>query len=86
MLRGSHSAKHFTRFGSMQPIAETTTLNLLTRDGAVTVTFSAELTEEQYAKLYSFVVDAQTRQELKDCLVMVASKWGIVAVIDDGGV
>jgi hypothetical protein len=61
-----------------------TTLNLLTREGAVTVTFPVELTEDQYAKLYAFVVDAQTRQELKDCLAMVANEWGIKAVIDDG--
>ena len=44
-----------------------TTLNLLTRDGAVTVTFPGYLTGEQYAKLYDCIRDhSETRQELTE--------------------
>jgi hypothetical protein len=68
----------------MQSTAKSTTLNLLTRDGSVTVTFPMELTEEQYAKLYALVVDAQTREELKDRIAMVANEWGVNAIVVDG--
>lgn len=75
-------------FNSLAPHSaasmQSTTLNLLTRDGAVTVTYEAELSEPQYAKLYECVQEAQTRQELKECIAMAANEWGIKAIIDEG--
>ena len=62
-----------------------TTLNLLTRDGAITVTFEGYLTSAQYAKLYDCIRDySETRQQLTERLAMVASEWGMKAIVDDG--
>ncbi len=61
-----------------------TTLNLLTRDGAISVTFPGYLTGEQYAKLYECVVECDTKQALRECIAMVANEWGIEAIIDNG--
>lgn len=62
-----------------------TILNLLTRDGAVTVTFEGYLTGEQYAKLYDCIRDySETRQELTERIAMVANEWGIKAIVDAG--
>ena len=60
-----------------------TTLNLLTRDGAVTVTFSAKLTAEQYAQLFELTRRAETKLDLEVVLASVASEWGIPTVIED---
>jgi hypothetical protein len=63
---------------------EGTTLNLLTREGAVTVSYPVELTEEQYAKLYECVSECDTKQELRECIAMIANEWGIEPIIDEG--
>ena len=62
-----------------------TTLNLLTRDGAVTVTFPGYLTGDQYCKLYDCIRDySETRQELTERIAMVAKEWEVTAIIDEG--
>lgn len=58
-------------------------LNLLARDGAVSVTFSASLTTEQHAKLYDCIHECDTQLELRECIAMVANEWGIEAIVDD---
>ena len=63
---------------------ETTTLNLLTREGAVTVTYAAKLTEAQYARLHECVIECDTKQQLRDLIAIVANEWGVKAIIDDG--
>jgi hypothetical protein len=61
-----------------------TTLNLLTRDGAVTVTFSTHLTGEQYTKLFDSIRDfSESRSELKERIAMLANEWGLDALADD---
>lgn len=62
--------------------SESTTLNLLTRDGAVSATFAAQLTEDQYARLLAYVHDAQTRQELTESILVAANEWGLMAIIE----
>jgi hypothetical protein len=59
-------------------------LNLLTREGAVAVTFATRLSDKQYAKLYDKVRGCETRQELRDSIVMVANEWGVKAIVDEG--
>src|SRR5260221_14771197 len=59
-----------------------TTINLLTRDGSVAVTFAAVLTPEQYARLYVCVQEASTKPQMSDCIAMVASEGGVQAVVD----
>ena len=60
-----------------------TTLSLLTRDGAVTVTFSAKLTDEQYARLFELTRRAGTKPEMEAILTSVAAEWDVPAVIED---
>jgi hypothetical protein len=60
-----------------------TTLSLLTRDGAVTVTFSAKLTDEQYARLFELTRCAETKLDMEAILASVAADWEVPAVIED---
>ena len=61
-----------------------TPISLLTRDGAVTVTFEAYLTGEQYAKLLDCIRDySETRQELTERIAMAANEWGIKVIVDE---
>ncbi|MBC7855799.1 MAG: hypothetical protein IAF94_20420 [Pirellulaceae bacterium] len=62
---------------------ESTSLNLLTRDGAVAVSFPVRLTGKQYAKLHDCLHECGTKQALRECIAMVAKEWGIEAIIDD---
>ena len=62
----------------------TTTLNLLTRDGAITATFSPGLTSEQYDRLLQEVGSGDTRQKLTDLLAGLAETWRCTVVVDDG--
>jgi hypothetical protein len=63
----------------------TTTLNLLTRDGAVTVTLSALLSGEQYAKLFESIRDySDSRFELREHIAMLGNEWGLDASFEDG--
>jgi hypothetical protein len=64
---------------------DTTTLNLLTRDGAVTVAFAAYLTGAQYMKLFESIRDySDSGTELRERVAMLANEWGIDATVDDG--
>ena len=65
------------------PKTDRTSLNLLTRDGAVAVTFEAKLTPDQYLRLYASVHEAETKAQLERHLTTVADEWGIAAVIED---
>jgi len=64
--------------------SSSTTLNLLTRDGAVTVTFSTHLTGEQYTKLFDSIRDySESGFELKERISMLANEWGVDALVDN---
>ena len=66
-------------------VRESTTLNLLTRDGAVTATFSATLTTSQYETLFESIHDySDSAIELKERIATLANEWGIDASVDDG--
>ena len=62
----------------------TTTLHLLTRDGAITATFTPGLTSEQYDRLLQEVGNGDTRQRLTELLSDLAEKWRCLVVVDDG--
>jgi hypothetical protein len=65
--------------------SESTALNLLTREGAVSATFSAMLTTPQYAKLFGCIQEhSESRLELKERIAMLANEWGIDAMVRDG--
>ena len=53
-----------------------TSLQLLMRDGAARVHFYPRLTADEYAELTMRVVDASTREELRDLTERLAAKWG----------
>ena len=64
-----------------------TVLNLLTKDGAISVVFPAFLTEEQYAKLFESIREySDSRLELKVHIAMLANEWGLDASFEDGAV
>jgi len=60
----------------------TTTLHLLTRDGALTVTFTPLLSSEQYDRLLQEIDAGDTRQKLTELLVQLAERWRCRVVID----
>jgi hypothetical protein len=68
----------------MEATADCTTLTLLTREGALGITFPVRLTEQQYAKLLSCVSDCDTKQEMTEAISMVSNEWGIETIVDDG--
>jgi hypothetical protein len=53
-----------------------TGLQLLMRDGALSVAFQPRLTAEQYAELLDRVNEATTKIELRRELKKLAKKWG----------
>jgi hypothetical protein len=59
-----------------------TRLHLLTRDGAIAVTFSATLTPEQYEEVYNCVSGVEDAAEMKECLTAIFGKWGIGVEIE----
>ena len=61
---------------------ETTSLNLLTREGIVTCCFESKLSPEQYDSLFKFVRQAETREQLKGYLARFADKWNIGLVME----
>lgn len=64
-----------------------TTLSLLTRDGAVTVTFQGYLTSAQYAKLFESIQQySDSAIELKERIAMLANEWGLEATVENGAV
>ena len=62
---------------------ETTTLSLLTRDGAVAVTFLGKLSSAQYAHLFEWTRHAETKLAMESVLRSAGAEWGIQVVIDD---
>jgi len=61
---------------------ECTTLSLLTRDGAVAVTFTPALTAQQYAELYDLAFDADSADEMSSAVKSAAGRWGANVVVD----
>jgi hypothetical protein len=53
-----------------------TALQLRKRDGEIHVVFRPKLTPDQYAELYRAVEQADTKDELRECLVALAIAWG----------
>lgn len=68
----------------MESAADCKTFNFLTRDGAVAITFPAELTAEQYAQLLQCVIDCETKQQVKEYIAIMTNGWSMTATIDDG--
>jgi len=60
----------------------TTTLHLLTRDGAITATFTPLLTSEQYDRLLQEIEAGDTREKLSSLLTTLAQGWGCQVVVD----
>jgi hypothetical protein len=60
----------------------TTILHLLTRDGAVTATFTPPLNSEQYDRLLAEVDAGDTREKLTELLSSLARSWGCGVVVD----
>jgi hypothetical protein len=59
-----------------------TSLSLLTREGAVEVTFAAVLTPEQYARFFECVQAASTKAEMKACIEHVADEFDLEVEMD----
>ena len=55
---------------------DSTTLNLLTRDGMVTVLIVPALEAEHYGELHTAVCDAETAQELRAAVKSACDRWG----------
>jgi hypothetical protein len=60
-----------------------TSLSLLTREGAVVVTFAAVLTPAQYARFYDCVRKAESKTELQACIGQFAEEYGLTVVVDE---
>ena len=60
-----------------------TGLQLLMRDGSLSVRFHPRLSAEQYAELMQVVDRATTKSELKAALEQAAQTWEKEVVIDD---
>ena len=58
-----------------------TSLSLLTREGAVVVTFAAVLTPAEYARFFDCVQEAGSKSELKACLSQFAEEHGLTVVV-----
>ena len=59
-----------------------TTLNFLTRDGAIAVTFSAALTSVQYDELFLRIPAAESPEELRLLLDELQEKWDLMVLVD----
>jgi len=64
------------------PARARTTLNLLTREGALCVTFSPALEARQYDALLEVVDDADTLKVLTERVMLIAQHWKREVVID----
>ena len=63
-----------------------TGLQLLMRDGAVSLKFHPRLNVEQYAQLMSMVENATTRAELCQAVEVAVKEWGIECQTEHVGV
>jgi hypothetical protein len=60
-----------------------TSLNLLTSEGALVVSFASQLTPTQYARLYDTIRDAGNKSEMKDVLQQFSREMNVELVIDE---
>jgi hypothetical protein len=61
---------------------KSTTLNFLTTDGALTVTFTPVLTPEQYELLYDTVATYDSQADLAEALKVLGRSWRCDVVVD----
>jgi hypothetical protein len=62
---------------------QSTSINLLTRDGALSATFTPALTSSQYDQLLHEVEnDGDTFDELKEVLQKLAGQWKCKVAVD----
>ena len=61
---------------------EQTSLNLLMRDGGLTITFRPGLTPDEYAALTTIATSANTKAELTAVLEKKAKEWGKQVMVD----
>jgi len=54
---------------------ESTILNLLTRDGMVSVEFTPPLENEHYTLLYLVTQEASTADDMREAITVAASGW-----------
>jgi hypothetical protein len=59
-----------------------TRLNLLTRDGAVTVEFAPELEPPHYNELFTLASDFETEFDLRSVVAEAANRWGRTVQFD----
>jgi hypothetical protein len=59
-----------------------TTLNLLTREGAICVTFTPGLEPSQYDELHQFSEIIEYQYELEIALKEMGNRWGREVIID----
>ena len=67
---------------NLVPGMDSTSLNLLTRDGALAVTFLPALTARQYAELYDLALNADTADQLSAAVRTAAGRWGANVTVD----
>lgn len=60
-----------------------TRLQLLMRDGALTICFRPRLEGEQYDDLLKVADDCNSREELADAVRRLAARWRREVMIDD---
>jgi hypothetical protein len=53
-----------------------TCLNLLTRDGAVSVKFTPALDQQHYAELFELAENFESDAALRDLVSAAAARWG----------
>jgi len=61
---------------------DSTSLNLLTRDGALAVTFLPALTARQYSELYDLALNADTADQLSAAVRTAAGRWGTKVIVE----
>jgi hypothetical protein len=67
----------------IDPSMQSTTLNFLANDGAVTVTFTPALDVDHYTDLYGIATgDFGSCKQLSDRIKTKANEWGVACHID----
>lgn len=61
---------------------DSTHLDLLTREGALSVTFTPTLEQEHYAELAQIVGQQADVTELRSDIIQAANRWGRAVEID----
>ena len=61
---------------------DATRLNLLTRDGALSVEFTPALDAEHYTELYGLVRQCDNESELSSAIIQAAHRWDRTVEID----